>query len=141
MTSTSLSDSNFITEVRNALAGLDAQKIPDATIKQTRDRLVEPLLDDLTDSPNQTLFDNAVIFMTAEYSFGAWMTFTRLRDREIESYVDPNTYQKNLETRTNQALGNVGVTRPPEIPNTVVSVAHDGVNRRVQLDKVWVTEE
>lgn len=141
MTSTSLTDTEIIEEVRNALAGLDAQKIPDDTIEQTAERLVEPLLDDLTNNPDLTLFDNAVIFMTAEYSFGAWMTFTRLRDREIESYVDPKQYRTQLKERTNQALGNLGVTRPPEVPRTVVSVQHGGEHRRINLDEAWVTEE
>lgn len=140
---TSLENPAFITEVRNALAGLDAAKIPDATITQTKDRFVEPVLNNqkaFQDS-EQTLFDNAVIYWTAEKSFDAWMTFTRLRDREIEAYVDPSSYKEGLEERTDKALGVLDVTRPPDTPNTVITVQHDGKKRRVDLSQPWVPDE
>lgn len=140
---TSLSDSEFITEVRNSLAGLDTTQIPDDTITQTRDRFVEPLLNDSSvvfQQEDQDAFDNASIVWTAELAFKAWMTYTRLRDAEVEAYVDPSRYQSNLESRTDQSLGILGVTRPPDVPNQVISVSHDGEHRAVNLDKNWTVE-
>lgn len=136
---TSLADSEFIDEVRNSLAGLDASKIPDDTIIQTKDRVVEPLLNDLKDfqTDEQDAFDNASIMWSAEFSYDAWMTFSRLRDREVEAYVDPKGYKEQLKVRTNQVLSVLGVTRPSDIPQTVVSIQHDGVKRSVDLSQVW----
>lgn len=134
MTSTSLGEQQVIDEVRDALAGLDTQKIPDATITQTHDRFVEPLLDDLTgSSPDQDAFDNAAIAWTAEKSFKAWLAFTRMRDREVEVYTDPARYSEKLEERTDHSLNILDVTRPPDIPNTVVTIVHDGKERKVNL--------
>lgn len=139
----SLNDAEFIEEVRDALAGLDTSKIPDNTITQTGKRLVVPLLNDITGSlqeEDQDSFDTAAIIWTAEMSFGAWLTFTRLRDREVEAYTDPGMYKQDLQERTNLALQVLGATRPPEIPNHVVTIKHDGVNRTVDLQKYWVEE-
>lgn len=139
----SLTDSELVTEVRDAMAGLDGTKIPDDTITQTAERMVVPLLNDITgnlEPSDQQSFDTAAIAWTAELSFAAWMTFTRLRDREVESYVNPDGYKKNLEERTNFALRLLDATRPPEIPNYHVTVKHDGVNRTIDLQQVWVKE-
>lgn len=141
--SISLEDAEFVSEVRDALAGLDTTKIPDSTIKQTGNRLVVPLLNDITgtlSSDDQEAFDTAAIIWTAEMSFGAWLTFTRLRDREIEAYTDPSLYKSDLQERTNLALQVLGASRPPEIPNHHVTVKHDGVNRTVDLQKYWVEQ-
>lgn len=140
-TSWSGSDSEFITEVRDALAGLDTTKIPDDTITQSRDRIASPALNDMTGSdPDQDYFDNALIMWTAELSFQAWLTFTRLRDREIEVFTNPDGYKKDLKTRTNQAFRVLGVTRPSEIPNTVVTVKHDDEERRVNLNPAYISD-
>lgn len=139
--SISLTDADFVSEVRDALAGLDASKVPDSTILQTGKRVVTPLLNDNTSSlssNNQDAFDTAAIMWTAEMSFGAWLTFTRLRDREIEVYTDPANYKENLQERTNYALQGLDASRPPEIPNHVVTIKHDGTNRTVDLQKYWV---
>jgi len=139
----SLSDAELIEEVRSALGGLDTSKIPDDTITQTTNRFVVPLLNDVApnlQSEDQDEFDNVAIAWTAEMSFGAWLTFTRLRDREVETYIDPDQYNEQLEQRTNMALRQVDATRPSEIPNFHVTVKHDGVNRTVDLQQVWVYE-
>lgn len=139
----SLTDAELIDEVRNALAGLDTTKVPDDTITQTANRFVVPLLNEAARNltqDDQEGFDNAAIAWTAEMSFGAWLAFTRLRDREIETYTDPARYKKQLESRTNLALRQVDATRPPEVPNYHVSIKHDGVNRTVDLQQVWVSE-
>lgn len=139
---TSLEEANFLTEVRDALAGIDASKIPDDTITQARDRVVEPLLNDIGTytASDQTKFDNASIMWTAEMSFDAWMTFTRLRDREIEAFVDPKAYKEMLKSRTDKVLGVLDVQRPPDVPNQVVTVAHDGEKRAVDFDDDWEVE-
>lgn len=138
----SIEDEEFISEVRDALAGLDSSKIPDDTITQTAKRFVVPLINDIASvsEDEQDAFDNAVIAWTAEMSFGAWLTFTRLRDREIETFIDPGQYRSQLESRTNMALRIIGATRPPEIPNHTVTIKHDGVNRTVDLDRTWEYE-
>ena len=139
----SLTDEELVDEVRKALAGLDASKIPDDTIIQTAERFVTPLLNDVAknlEESDQSAFDNAAIAWTAELSFGAWLTFTRLRDREIETYIDASQYRSQLEQRTNMALRQVDGSRPPEIPNEVVTVKHDGVNRKIDLHKFWVQQ-
>lgn len=137
----SLNDNVFVAEVRDALAGVDATKIPDGTITQVKDRLVEDLLNNLvSDSVDQDQFDNAAIFWSAELAFDAWMTFTRLRDREIEAYVDPRSYRQQLRDRTDRALYVLGTNRPPTIPNQVVTVQHDGEKRRVDLNQEWVAD-
>jgi hypothetical protein len=135
-----LSDSELIGEVRDSLAGLGSGKVPDDTITQTTERFVVPLLNDaIRDKKSQTQedFNSAVIAWTAELSFDAWLAFTRLRDREVESYINPDEYRKRLENRTNLALQLVDATKPPEIPNQVVTIKHDGANRTVNLQKVW----
>ena len=139
---TSLTDEDFLQEVRDSLAGLDSSKIPDDTILQARDRIVEPLLNDakVYTQDDQDAFDNASIVWSAEFAFDAWMSFTRLRDAEVEAYVDPGAYKEQLESRTNKVLGVLGVTRPPDIPQTVVSIQHDGVKRAVDLSQEWKVE-
>ncbi len=138
----SLTDEEVVEEVRRALAGLDAGKIPDDTIVQTAERFVVPLLNDVGKSLHpeyQDGFDNAAIAWTAEMSFAAWLTFTRLRDREVETYIDAKQYKNQLEKRTNMALRQINGSRPPEVPSYHVTVKHDGVNRKVDLKKVWVS--
>jgi hypothetical protein len=142
--SLSLSEEELIDEVRDALAGIDGSKIPDGTIIQTAERFIVPLLNDitgtLTAADDQNDFDNAVIAWTAEMSFGAWLTFTRLRDREVEIFIDSKQYKNNLKKKTNYALRMLDTSRPPEIPNHVVTIKHDGVNRTVDLQQVWEYE-
>jgi len=139
---TSLSEQEFTNEVRNALAGLNSSKIPDNTILQAKNRVVEPLLNDARsyEASDQDAFDNASVMWSAEFAFDAWLTFTRLRDAEIGTYVDPDSYKEDLENRTNQVLGVLDITRPPEIPQTVVSVQHDGEKRAVDLSEEWKVE-
>lgn len=138
----SLTDTEFVSEVRNSLAGLDASKIPDDTILQNANKIVVPILnknsDDLKASEDQDSFDNAAIIFTAELSFDSWLAFTRLRDREVETYIDAQQYKSQLEKKTNLALQPLGMSRPPEIPNKVVTIKHDGVNRKVDMQKIWV---
>lgn len=140
---TSLSDSDLISEVRDALAGIDTTKVPDDTITQAADRFVIPLLNDI--SPDETYdqdkFDNAVIAMTAERSFSAWLAFTRLRDREVESYIEPDQYLSQLKERTDLALRQIDSTRPAQTPNEVVTIKHDGKKRKVNLQKPWEYQE
>jgi hypothetical protein len=143
----SITNSELIDEVRDSLAGLDTTKIPDDTIQQTTDRFVVPLLNDNIpkevknkQSEYQDAFDTAVIAWTAELSFNAWMTYTRLRDAEVEAYTDPKNYKKQLKQRTNLALQLVNTTRPSDIPKTTVTIKHDGVYRTVDLSKNWVYE-
>jgi hypothetical protein len=144
---TILSNSELITEVRDALAGLDATKVPDDTITQTANKFVIPLLNqNIPDSVHnnqseyQDEFDSAVIAWTAELSFDAWLEFNRLRDREVEVYTDGERYREKLAKRTNLALQLVESTRPSQLPNHVVTVKHDGVKRRVDLQQPWVPE-
>jgi hypothetical protein len=130
-----LTDQELVEEVRSALAGIDAGSIPDDTIIQAKDRFVLPILQKLlTDNVDQDNFDNAVVAWTAEKSFDAWLTYTRLRDSNLETYTDPEAYKEDLRERTNNALYVVDVTRPPEVPNTVVTVTLDDVQERVPLD-------
>lgn len=141
---TSLTDGELIAEVRDALANLDSSKVPDDTIEQTAFRFVIPLLNDiLPKEPDieQDNFDNAVIAWTAEKSFMAWLSFTRLRDREVETYLDPDQYLSQLEQRTDMALRVIDVTRPPQTPNEVVTIKHDGKKRKVNLNKPWELED
>jgi len=137
------SDQVLINQVRGALAGLDPAKIPDATIKQTKERLVVPSLNRLRTfySEDQDKFDSAVVFWTAEMAFNAWMAFTRLRDAEVEAYTDPGGYKEQLKERTNLALSTLDVTRPPNTPNQVITVSHDGVKRKIDLEQPWVFED
>lgn len=143
----SLTEQELIEEVRDSLAGLDASKIPDGTITQTSDRFVIPLLNNnipnnIKENPSeyQDGFDSAVIAWTAELSFNAWMTFTRLRDAEVEAYTDPGQYKKQLAQKTNLALQLVDTTRPSDVPKTTVTIKHDGVKRTVDLTQPWVIE-
>lgn len=140
---TSLNDEELTSEVRDALAQLDNSKVPDDTIQQTADRFVIPLLNDLIpdySEIDQKDFDNAVIAWTAEKSFSAWLSFTRLRDREVETYIDPEQYLSQLKERTDFSLRIIDVTRPPQTPNTVITIKHDGKKRKVNLQEPWVFE-
>jgi len=141
----SLNDQELIDEVRDSLAGLDSSKIPDSTITQTAERFVVPLLNNnipeevkKQQAEYQDSFDSAVIAWTAELSFNAWMTFTRLRDAEVEAYTDPGQYKQQLAQKTNLALQLVNTTRPSDIPKETVTVKHDGVQRTVDLSQEWV---
>lgn len=137
---TSLSDAELIDEVRDALAQIDSSKVPDDTIVQSAERFVIPLLNDISSVyvDDQERFDNVVVAMTAERAFSAWLTFTRIRDREVEAYIDSEQYLEQLKERTDLALQQIGATRPPQTPNTVVTMKHDGKYRKVRLDKDWV---
>lgn len=143
----SLTDQELIDEVRDSLAGLDASKIPDSTITQTADRFVIPLLNDnipeevkTQQSEYQDSFDSSVIAWTAELSFNAWMTFTRLRDAEVEAYTNPDQYKEDLAQRTNLTLQLLNTTRPSDIPKKTITIKHDNVHRTLDLDKVWEYE-
>lgn len=130
-----LTDTELVQEVRSALAGIDAGSIPDDTIIQAKDRFVLPILQKLlTDNVDQKNFDNAIVAWTAEKSFDAWLTYSRLRDSNLETYTDPDSYKEDLVERTNNALYVVDTTRPPETPNTVVTVTLDDVQERVPLN-------
>lgn len=134
MTEVSLTDTEFVKEVRAAMAGLNSDKIPEDTILQAKKRFVLPLLNEVTgNNPDQENFDNAAIAWTAEKSFDAWLTFTRIRDEGIEAYVNPEEYRSRLQSRTNTALSIMGTTRPPEIPHTVVTVTFDDKIEKVTL--------
>lgn len=144
---TSLTNQELITEVRKALAQIDETKVPDGTIEQAAERFVIPLLNDISpekvkvENDYQEEFDNAVVALTAERSFSAWLAFTRIRDRELETYINPDGYLDQLKERTNFALRQIESTRPAETPNTVVTIKHDGVNRKVNLRKNWVVDK
>ena len=141
MTETSLDSEELIEQVRKALAGIDDSQVPDETIEQAHERFVEPILEQITEAnPNQEHFNHAAVSWTAEKAFDAWMTFTRLRDREIETYVYPRQYREQLESRTDNALYVLGATRPPDTPNTVVTIKHDGKNRKINLNKNWIPD-
>lgn len=138
---TSLTDEELVDEVRTALAQINEAKVPDDTIIQAANRFVIPLLNDISEldeEEEQEQFDNAVIAMSAERAFSAWLTFTRLRDREIETFIDPKAYLDQLKERTDMVLRQIDATRPPSTPNTVVTVKHDGVKRKVNLQENWV---
>lgn len=121
-----MSTSEFITEVRDALAGLDSTKIPDSTIVQARDRFVEPTLNDLLGDkdPDQNVYEGAVIAWTAEKTFDAWFAKTRMRDRSLEVFTRPQLYQEKLRKRTNEALYSLGVSRPPDYINHTETVGN-----------------
>lgn len=111
--SVSMSESQFITEVRSALAEMDAKKIPDDTITQAKDRFVIPALETrLSGNPPQDLFDNAVIAYSAERSFKAWLARRRMADSDLQVSVKAAMYKDNLEERTNEMLSLLGVSRP-----------------------------
>jgi hypothetical protein len=137
-------ESELITEVRNAMAGVDQAKVPDETITQSADMIVVPLLNQITGnldaSKDQDAFDHAVVMWTAEFSYNAWLRFTRLRDREVEAYMDPQSYKEDLEKRTNFALRLLGTSRPPEIPNQVVTIKHDSDTKYVNVKRNWISD-
>jgi len=140
---TSLTGEELIDEVRTALGMMDESKVPDSTIEQAAERFVIPLLNDISPNLNpknkQEEFDNAVIALTAERAFSAWLSFTRLRDREVETFIDPDQYLEQLKERTDFALRQIDTTRPSQTPNAVVTIKHDGVYRKVDLQKNWVS--
>lgn len=141
---TSLTNAELVDEVRIALGMMDESKVPDDTIEQAAERFVIPLLNDisptLSQEDDQEDFDNAVVAMTAERSFSAWLSFTRLRDREVETFIDPEQYLEQLKERTDFALRQIDSTRPSQTPNAVVTIKHDGVYRKVDLQKNWVPD-
>mgnify|MGYP000025780745 CR=1 FL=1 len=138
---TNLTDAELVNEVRDSLAGMSEAKIPDDTIEQSAKRFVIPLINDLLGSEvDQENFDSVVIAWTAEKSFSAWLSFTRMRDREIETYLDPQSYLSQLKERTDFALRIIDLTRPPQTPNEVVTIKHDGVKRKVDINQPWVSE-
>jgi hypothetical protein len=140
----SYTESELITEVRKAMAGIDSTKVPDDTITQTADMMVVPLLNQITGnldaSEDQDPFDHAVVMWTAEFSYNAWLRFTRLRDREVEAYMDPQSYKEDLEKRTNFALQILGTSRPPEIPNEVVTIKHNSGTKYVNVKRNWISD-
>jgi len=140
---TTLSQQKIVENVRKALAGIDDTKIPDDTIRYNSNRVVIPILNEIntnldsSSSSDQKKFDNAVIAWTAELSFDSWLTFTRLRDREIETFIDPKQYKSQLESRTNLTLNVIGASRPPDVPNVVETAKHPDEWTRADLNRVW----
>ena len=133
-----MTEEELIDEVRTALAGLDHAKIPDDTIVQAANRFVLPILNEVTsDSVDEDKFENAFIFWTAEKSFDAWLAFERLRDAELETFTRPDRYRERLEKRTNVAIQQVDASRPSEHRNVSITVKHDGVTERIDLDGRW----
>lgn len=110
----SLSESEAITEVRDALAGLDQSKIPDSTIQQSLNRFSKPWVDQQVDpDAPQEVYEGAVIAYAAELSFNSWMMKTRMRDAELEVFTDPRVFKDKIQRRTDEVFTTLGISRPP----------------------------
>jgi len=106
------SDPEFRSEVRDALAQIDATQIPDATIDQKRARIAAPHLTDQLENGQQRLFDDALILFTAELAFKGWLTETRYDDNDIQVKVNVEQYTADLEEQTNMVFARGDITRP-----------------------------
>jgi hypothetical protein len=54
--------------------------------------------------------------------------------------MDPQSYKEDLEKRTNFALRLLGTSRPPEIPNEVVTIKHDSDTKFVNVKRNWISD-
>lgn len=110
--SVSLSDSDYISEVRDALAEIGTSMVPDDTITQAKDRWVQPGLNKFVgNNPDQTKYDNAAIAWGAELSFNAYLAKTQMTDSSLQVTVNVGSYRRQLKMRTDLALSVLGITR------------------------------
>lgn len=111
--STSLKDSVFKTEVRTALGELGSKKVSDAMIEQQKKRTVKPFLARNGIDGSSDKIDNAMIFMTAEKAFKAWLKKSRVTLSDIDVTLDIKGYRKDLEEQTKTALMDLGINYSP----------------------------
>lgn len=110
---TSLNDTKFEDEVRDAMAGIDASKIPADTILQQRDRFCEPVVNKQSNRElTQDEFDTAVIAFTAERSFKSWLSKRRMADADLQVSAKPTQLKKDLEERANEIFALFDISRP-----------------------------
>lgn len=107
-------DSEFIDEVRAALAEIDATRIPDGTIEQQRKRVAAPHINNQLGPDQQNAFDDALVFYTAEKAFDSWLTTVRFDDADLQIKVNPEHYREGLQERTDAVFDRIGITRPGE---------------------------
>lgn len=109
-----LSDEETIHEVRTALAGLDATKIPDDTLLQAVKIFALPWVESTIDaSRSNDELEAAAIALGAEFAWDAWFAKSRMRDRELEVFTEPRVYDMKIRQRTKQVLSAYGLNRPP----------------------------
>lgn len=109
-----LSEEETIEEVRTALAGLDARKIPDDTLLQSVEMFSLPWVESTISSEydNEDL-EAAAIALGAEFAWDAWFAKSRMRDRELEVFTEPRVYDMKIRQRTEQVLSAYDLSRPP----------------------------
>lgn len=109
-----LSEEQTIEEVRTALAGLNAQKIPDKTLLQAVELFSLPWVKKtISDQEDDEALEAAAIALGAEFAWDAWFSKSRMRDRELEVFTDPRVFDMKLRTRTEQVLSAYDLSRPP----------------------------
>lgn len=119
-----LSRTEAINEVRIAMANLPDDMIPDDTIEQAVFMFAEPWVDkEIPKSADDSDMEAAVVAYAAELSFNAWFAKSRLRDRSLEVFAQPDVWRQQLEKRTNQVFSIHEITRPPS-KDHIIEVAY-----------------
>jgi len=110
--SVDLADTEFETEVRDAMSDLSV--VPEDTIIQTKDRLVEPELNDkiLDESEvTQQEFNTAAIYRTAERAFKTWLPKKSEAMGELEVELgDVDEFIERLEDNASESLSRIDIT-------------------------------
>lgn len=124
--STTLSDNEFITEVRTALGELDDDMISDATIMQQKDRFVIPYLEDKNVSGSGETIDTAMIALSAEKSFNAWMKKSQIAGGQMNVTFNTEEYADNLAEQSSSALKQLNINRAPGSSGAAFVSSSDG---------------
>lgn len=125
-----LSEKEAVNETRHALAGLSDDMIPDETVEQAVFLFAEPWVsNEISEEANDSDLEAAVIAYAAELSFDAWFAKSRMRDRSLEVFTQPQVWKEKLEKRTNQIFSTYGISRPPKQEH-IIEVAYPSEQAR-----------
>ena len=127
----SMTMNQMVTEVREALAGLDGKKIPDATIRQQYKRFVLPEMQEIFSDKvvEQYHIDSCCVIYTAEKSFKSWLAKQQMMFGDLQVSINVPVFTENLESRRKSAFRAAGVRMSTERESVEFSERTDGMLR------------
>lgn len=124
--SLTISDTNFVDEVRTALGELDNDVIADSMIRQQKKRFVIPELEEKGIDGSNDKIDTAVIAITAEKAFKSWLKKSQVTSGQTSVSINVTEHRQNLEEQSATALSQLGIEKSPGSTGTPVVESSDG---------------
>lgn len=128
--SLSISETEFVDEVRTALGGLDEDVISNDMILQQKKRFVIPELENKLKGKNlsgeEQKVDTAIIALTAEKSFKTWVKKSQVTSGQTSMSISVESHKEDLEHQTAEALSQLGLSETPGAVGTPFVDSSDG---------------